>query len=180
MIQVLLFLALQAIANPPTATNPEIMPQVDAFAALDQQVCFSPDEACDEKLTKLIGLATRSIDLAIYDINLDPLVHQLLLLQKSAKVRLIVDQRQSKGQHSLVSTLVKAGAQIRFGHQRGIMHNKFVIVDEKIVETGSFNYTHHASNANQENQVYLMAPKIVMRYHERFERMWTQARPLKP
>jgi phosphatidylserine/phosphatidylglycerophosphate/cardiolipin synthase-like enzyme len=39
---------------------------------------------------------------------------------------------------------------LRFGHtSEGIMHNKFVIVDGKMIEIGSFNYTNHASKANQ-------------------------------
>ncbi len=144
------------------------------------EACFTPDEACDEKLVALIKNAKQSIDMAIYDINLDELVHQLLVQSKSIPVRLVVDRRQSKGQHSLVSLLIKGGVEVRFGHQRGIMHNKFTIVDESILELGSFNYTHHASRANQENQLYLSAPKIVERYRERFEKMWKRADPATP
>ena len=43
----------------------------------DQEVCFSPNERCDIKLTKFVESAKGSIDVAIYDINLDQLVHQL-------------------------------------------------------------------------------------------------------
>jgi phosphatidylserine/phosphatidylglycerophosphate/cardiolipin synthase-like enzyme len=139
---------------------------------VDQEVCFSPDEPCDIKLLKFVKSAQKSIEVAIYDINLDALVHELLAQSKRILVRFVVDRRQAKGDHSLVPLLIKAGAQVRYGHQRGIMHNKFVIVDGKMIETGSFNHTNHASRANNENQVYLANPAIVARYQQRFEKIW--------
>ncbi len=145
-------------------------------APKDQEICFSPDEHCDTKLIKFVSGANESIDLAVYDINLDQLVHQLLLQSRNVRVRIVVDRRQAKGDHSLVPLLIKAGAQIKYGHQRGIMHDKFTIVDGAMIETGSFNYTNHASVANQENQVYLANPLIVARFKTRFERMWETAR----
>jgi phosphatidylserine/phosphatidylglycerophosphate/cardiolipin synthase-like enzyme len=73
--------------------------------------------------------------------------------------------------------MIKAGAAVRFGRQRGIMHNKFAIVDGKMVELGSFNYTHHASRANSENQIYLSNPKVVARFQQRFDKIWASADP---
>ena len=70
--------------------------------------------------------------------------------------------------------LIKAGAKVRYGRQRGIMHHKFVIVDGKLLETGSFNFTNGAANSNQENQVYLATPKIVERFKKRFDQSWSE------
>jgi phosphatidylserine/phosphatidylglycerophosphate/cardiolipin synthase-like enzyme len=144
-------------------------------APKDEEACFSPDEPCDIKLLKFIDGARKSLDIAIYDINLDELVHHLLVKARSIPVRVVVDRKQAKGEHSLVPTLIKGGVQVRYGHQRGIMHNKFVIVDGERLELGSFNYTHHAAQANQENQVYLFKPGIVERYKKRFEKIWESA-----
>lgn len=144
-------------------------------APKDEEACFSPDEPCDIKLLKFIDSAQSSIDIAIYDINLDQLVHHLLVKAQKIPVRIVVDRRQAKGGHSLVPTLIKAGANVRYGHQRGIMHNKFVIVDGKMVEIGSFNYTNHATRSNQENQVYLTKSSVVERYKKRFEKIWAGA-----
>jgi phosphatidylserine/phosphatidylglycerophosphate/cardiolipin synthase-like enzyme len=146
-------------------------------APQDQEVCFSPDEPCDIKLIKFIESAQKTIDVAIYDLNLDQLAHQLLVASKKLKVRILVDRRQAKGPHSLVPLLIKAGAQVRYGRQRGIMHNKFAVVDGRMVELGSFNYTNHASRANNENQIYLANPAIVERYEKRFENIWAKGDP---
>lgn len=140
----------------------------------DLETCFSPDEPCDQKLIKFIDSATRSVDVAVYDINLDQLVHRLLVASRKIQVRIVVDRRQAKGEHSLVSTLLKGGARVRLGRQRGIMHNKFVIVDGKRVEIGSFNFTNGAAFKNNENQLYLANPEVVDRYRSRFEKLWSE------
>lgn len=149
--------------------------EITTAPPVDGEVCFSPDEPCDQKLIKFVKTAQRSIDVAIYDINLDQLIHELIVAARTKQVRVVVEYRQSKGGHSLVSTLVKAGVSVRKGKQRGIMHNKFVIIDGEKVETGSFNYTNHAREANQENQVYIFNPKTVARYVERYRKIWGTA-----
>ena len=145
-------------------------------APKDDEVCFSPDERCDLKLLKFIESAQKSIDIAIYDLNLDQIGHALLLKSKTIPVRIVFDMRQSKEKNSIVPMLIKAGLNLKIGHQRGIMHNKFAIVDGQRVETGSFNYTNHAYQANNENQVYLSTPAIVNRYKARFNTIWEEAK----
>ncbi|MGZ3699798.1 MAG: phospholipase D-like domain-containing protein, partial [Bdellovibrionota bacterium] len=93
---------------------------------------------------------------------------------KQIPVRIVVDRRQAKGSHSGVKTLLQGGIELKYGHQRGIMHNKFVIVDGRALETGSFNHTHHAATANNENQIYLFKSAIVSRYRKRFEKLWAE------
>jgi phosphatidylserine/phosphatidylglycerophosphate/cardiolipin synthase-like enzyme len=147
-------------------------------APKDFEVCFSPDEPCDLKLARFVRDAQKSLDIAIYDITLDQLVHEILVKSKKIPVRIVVDQRQSKGQHSLVRLLVKAGANIRYGRQRGIMHNKFIVRDGAMIETGSFNYSNNAYKNNHENQVYLAHPQVVERFSKRFDEIWTKAKEI--
>jgi len=142
------------------------------------EVCFSPDEGCDEKLAQFIASARNSLDIAVFDLTLDQIAHQILVQSRKIPVRVLVDRRQAKGKHSLVRLLIKGGVQVRLGYQRGIMHHKFAIVDGRAVETGSFNYTSGAARSNQENQVYLWTPEVVARYKNRFESSWREARPV--
>ena len=139
-------------------------------------VCFSPEEACDERLSAFIRSAKVSVDVAVFDINLDQVVHQILVQSKKIPVRVLVDRRQSRGRHSLVPLMIQAGAKVRTGYQRGIMHHKFVIVDGRRLMTGSFNFTNGAAFKNQENQVYLGSPSIVERFKRRFNQSWSEGR----
>ena len=141
----------------------------------DEDVCFSPDEPCDLKLIKLVDSAQSSVDIAIYDINLTELIQHIVAKAKTTQVRVVVDRRQASGSSSRVDELVSAGVALRYGHQRGIMHDKFIVVDRKVLELGSFNFTNHAARANQENQLYLTTPAIVGRYAARFEKIWASA-----
>ena len=171
----LMAIPLSTVVFAKEKTTVKVVTESLVNAPVDQETCFSPDEPCDVKLVKFIESAEKSIDLAVYDVTLDQVVHQILVKSKKMQVRIVVDRRQSKEKHSLVSTLIKGGANIRYGNQRGIMHDKFTIVDDKMIETGSFNYTNHATKSNQENQVYLSNSTIVERYRTRFDKIWSTA-----
>lgn len=156
----------------------------DAFVKtpVDLETCFSPDEPCEAKLVKFVDSARVSLDIAIFDINLGGLTNHIIQKAKSISVRMVVDRKQAKqDNHSAVAILIRAGIPIRFGAQRGIMHNKFVIVDGKtdhaMLETGSFNQTHGAAYSNNENQIYLANPKVLDRYKKRFEKIWAEGKP---
>jgi phosphatidylserine/phosphatidylglycerophosphate/cardiolipin synthase-like enzyme len=146
--------------------------QTNITTPVDQETCFSPEEPCDLKLLKFIESSEHSINVAIYSINLDNLVEALIEKSKKIKVRVVCDKLQASGATSKVLYLLENGVNIRYGRQKGIMHDKFVIVDESMIETGSFNYTNHAKTSNEENQVYLSGHSIVSRFQERFEKIW--------
>ena len=156
--------------NPPVRLFEEALTK----APLPDEVCFAPSEPCDLKLIKFVESANESLDIAIFDINLDSLVHAILIKSKKIKVRILVDRRQAKGAWSAVPLLLKANVDVKLGHQKGIMHNKFMVVDGKMLELGSFNYTNAAAFKNNENQVYLNNKAIVARYKARFEIMWSE------
>lgn len=157
------------------AIEPSPVPESSIQTPAAEEVCFSPDESCDKKLIKFIQSAKVSIDIAIFDINLEKLTNELIVQSKKIAVRILVDRRQSGGQYSLVKKLIDARLKVRIGHQKKLMHNKFVIVDGKMLETGSFNFTAGATLNNDENQVYLTSPLILDRYKAHFERLWDRS-----
>jgi len=166
---ILVFLSFPLFARESSFTDllaPKVTPPGD------NETCFSPDEPCAAKLDRFMQSAEKTLDIAIYSINLENVVDTLIKKNDKTKIRIVVDKVQAHGAKSRVRQLLEGGVNVRYGKQKGIMHNKFVIVDHRMLETGSFNYTNHASIANQENQIYLANPQIVMRYVERFEWIW--------
>lgn len=147
-------------------------------APQDQEICFSPDEQCDQKLINFMRTAKKSLDIAIFDLTLDGIVDQIKKMDKRVTVRIVCDKRQAGGKSSQIKDLAALGLQVKYGVQRGIMHNKFTIVDSKMVETGSYNYSQNATDNNHENQIYLSNQKVVTRYSEEFERMWADGVPV--
>src|SRR5207244_13457518 len=78
-------------------------------------------------------------------------------INRGVKVALVMDRSETKGpQASLHDELEKAGTAIRLiSPPGGIMHDKFIVVDAKNVEWGSYNYTGRAENSNYENATFL-------------------------
>lgn len=55
--------------------------------------------------------------------------------------------------------------------EHGFMHHKFCIVDDKIVITGSYNWTYYAENRNIENIVISDVSSLIREYKEEFSRL---------
>lgn len=144
-----------------------------AGAIQNLQTCFSPRENCDDVIVDYIKTATKTVDMAIFSLALDD-IHTALLQakKKGVKIRIVADRDQALGDHSQIPEMISAGFDIRYGSQKGLMHNKFTIVDGQWVETGSYNYSYSASSLNAENQIYLNDAKVVSRYMEDFENLW--------
>lgn len=140
-------------------------------APKDNEACFSPDQNCDEKLKKFILSAKESLDVAIFEVNDQKIIDAII--DQSFKVkRQTSDQQKITNKPEALAQFKKNKMFVRVGKQKGIMHNKFVIVDGKRLETGSFNFTNGAANSNQENQLYLATPSIIEQYKTRFQLMW--------
>lgn len=57
------------------------------------------------------------------------------------------------------------------GSRGGIMHNKFCVIDNQIVITGSYNWTKNAETRNDENVTILKDPKSATKYSLEFKRL---------
>jgi len=56
-----------------------------------------------------------------------------------------------------------------------LMHHKFMVIDGKIVVTGSYNWSYGAEERNDENLVVISSPDIAKLYEAEFNRIWRQA-----
>jgi phosphatidylserine/phosphatidylglycerophosphate/cardiolipin synthase-like enzyme len=55
------------------------------------------------------------------------------------------------------------------------MHNKFVIVDDTKLITGSCNFTNDAENKNCENVIVTDIPELVAAYVKEFDKLWAMS-----
>ena len=54
------------------------------------------------------------------------------------------------------------------------MHNKYAIIDESVIVTGSFNWTTQAINNNQENLLFYEDKEIAAQYLKEFNKLWNE------
>jgi phosphatidylserine/phosphatidylglycerophosphate/cardiolipin synthase-like enzyme len=56
------------------------------------------------------------------------------------------------------------------------MHNKFAVIDNKVLITGSFNWTATAQEKNQENLLIIKDTSLIKDFSARFEMLWEKGR----
>lgn len=140
--------------------------------------CFSPRGRCHETVVEQIGHAQGTLRVAIYSLTHPEIVDALLAAHgRGVEVWVIVDRVQAKGRASLVGRLKEAGIPVRQNRHRGLMHHKFLVVDDQNLLTGSFNFSVGAATRNDENLVVLAEePEVIQAYTEYFDQLWENRR----
>ena len=72
--------------------------------------------------------------------------------------------------------LAACNVDVRTDAHYAIMHDKFIVVDGRHVETGSFNYTYAASARNAENAIVVWNnTAMAQKYQTEFDRLFGEA-----
>jgi len=91
---------------------------------------------------------------------------------KGVDIKIYLDRSQVKAKYSRSRYFVNNGIEVRVSSNSYIMHNKFAIIDDKIVITGSYNWTASAGERNDENLLVIDDDYIVERYQDQFNNLW--------
>lgn len=142
----------------------------------DVEVGFSPGMTANQIVITAIEEAETSIDIAAYSFTNKPISLALVDAQnRGVNVRVLADKKSNGGKYTAVTYLVNHRVPVRLNDKYAIMHNKFMIVDGRSVETGSFNYTQSAVSRNAENVIYFRnRPDIAEKYIREFNRLWRE------
>ena len=92
-------------------------------------------------------------------------------------VRGVFDESQAKGNlGGEYERLLENGLNVRLdGNPRG-MHHKVILIDDRIVITGSYNFSNNAKTRNDENTLIVYSAEIAALYRQEFERVWREAK----
>ena len=94
-------------------------------------------------------------------------------MEQTVKVRLYLDKDQVDYQYSQSRFLVQKGIKTRISSNNYIMHHKFAIIDNRILLTGSYNWTFSANHRNDENLMVIDDPEIIEIFQNQFVNLWT-------
>jgi phosphatidylserine/phosphatidylglycerophosphate/cardiolipin synthase-like enzyme len=147
-------------------------------AAPATEVYFSPNGGVRNRLVRAIEGSRRSIDIAVYNLTARELAEALHAAKaRGVLVRVVVDRERFESGLSSLRGLRRDGIAVRsLGiPEQSLMHHKFAIFDDRLVATGSYNWTNSAEQANSENLVLLDEPEVVQRFQEEFRRLWREA-----
>jgi phosphatidylserine/phosphatidylglycerophosphate/cardiolipin synthase-like enzyme len=127
----------------------------------------------EEGLIKVINSAQRSLDIAIYELNLDEIGNAILAARdRGVTVRMVTDTDELEELETLIR-LEEEGVPIVPDDRNPIMHNKFVVVDGQAVWTGSWNFTSNDTFRNNNHGIYIQSPQLAQNYAAEFEEMFT-------
>ncbi|HWP23528.1 MAG TPA: phospholipase D family protein [Candidatus Binatia bacterium] len=156
-----------------------------AFAAeMVVQACFSPQGNCSAHILREIDGAKKELLVAVYAFTNDELAQALVRAKKrGVAVQVVVDREfdlaneNSKGKFLEAQKIplrrvsgAKAKSQER---DAGLMHQKFAVIDRRVILTGSYNWTRSADLWNDENLLLFRdAGPLAEEYRNAFFRLW--------
>ena len=132
--------------------------------AKEPVVYFCPEDDCASHLTEFINSANSYVYCAFYDLRLKNVISALAKKSHSIPVKVVIDGNNNKSQIE--------GKNVIFDTSRQLSHNKFCVVDDKKVWTGSFNPTERDNEKNNNNVIVIYSKYLAQNYKEEFNELW--------
>lgn len=145
-------------------------------------VGFSPNGQAESLVLGAIQGAENSIFVAAYTFTSKPVAEALLCAhRRGVLVYLVVDAKSNGQRYTAATYLANQGVLVRLNASYAIMHNKFMVIDGKQVQTGSFNYSSAAAIRNAENVLLINGLyELAEQYLNEWYRLWNEGIPLEP
>ena len=144
------------------------------------EAVFARTHSIAEVIEDLLSTTSRSIDAALHRFNSQRLAKALVEAhQRGVQIRLMTDRSKFGESAATQRLLSSSGFSVRVGAGRegndSKMHHKFVVLDARLVITGSYNWTFASEERNHENVVLLRDPLVVETYIREFEALWEES-----
>jgi phosphatidylserine/phosphatidylglycerophosphate/cardiolipin synthase-like enzyme len=142
------------------------------------EIYFSPEDKAAGRILELLQGAQESINFLAYSFTSNDIGEAIMeRAQAGVRVAGVMDDGQVKSSKGTeYDPFKQAGLDVRLdGNLDGLMHHKVIIIDQKIVITGSYNFTASAEQTNDENVVIIFSPEVAAQYTEEFQRVYEQA-----
>ncbi len=138
----------------PCAIAYSLLKDSNSEAIPDPEIYFCPIDDCASKLAEAIMESEESVDCAFYDLNHEKVINAL----KSTNSRLVLnDDSKYPGKKD---------------DDSGLMHNKFCVIDKRMIVTGSFNPTRNDNERNNNNIIIIRSELLAENYEKELEELW--------
>ncbi|MFI5347818.1 MAG: phospholipase D-like domain-containing protein [Elusimicrobiota bacterium] len=180
---------------PAPAPNPVVLPPATTLTYRGRQYptsSFRPYEPVAEHVVAAIDAAQKTLRISIYQFEQQSVLDALVRAKKrGVKVEVVLDRSHvyttgtsheggPRRPRPMVVELVKSGFDLLLlkGQGSGIMHNKFLIVDDELLEGGSYNYTDQSESDHYENAYFTLEKERVALYLRYWKYMRDNAEPV--
>jgi phosphatidylserine/phosphatidylglycerophosphate/cardiolipin synthase-like enzyme len=158
--------------------------QAVASAEMVVQACFSPHERCSAHIRRELDQAKTEILIAVYAFTSDDLAAAVARARdRGVTVQIVVDREFDAANEKSKARFLEgrriplrriSGTKSNTAEKEsGLMHQKFAVIDRRLVFTGSYNWTHSADRLNDENLLLFRdAGQLAEEYRRAFFRLW--------
>jgi phosphatidylserine/phosphatidylglycerophosphate/cardiolipin synthase-like enzyme len=139
---------------------------------------FAPEDGVLDRILELLEGAGESIRFMAFSFTDDRLGEVLKQQSKTGiEVQGVFEARGSDTEYSEYGRLSRARPplDVLIDGNPYILHHKVMIVDDKIVILGSFNFSESANELNDENVLIIHDDDVAALYRDEFERVYRQA-----
>ncbi len=171
-----------ALAQPSPTTDAAVVPEspsVPVSVPMTQiRAYFTPGHTVETAITDEIDAAQNTIRVQAYSFT-NPLIVQALADARLRGVDVIVVlDKSNRTQRSSVAELAqRAGIPTLIDDRHAIAHNKIMIIDDRIVITGSYNFSRAAEKSNAENLVIIESAPIARKYQQNWQKHHQHSKP---
>jgi len=140
-------------------------------------VFTSEDPALENAIVPIVKSATRSVRFLTFSFTDYPLADAMSQRAKEGvDVAGVFETVGSETEAAELKTLMCRKVPVKQDGNPGFLHHKVIVVDERIVITGSMNYSTNAEENNDENVIIIDNAEIARLYIQEFERVWSLAK----
>ena len=172
------FLILAAVVLFQTDRINPSAPQTKALAPV-WQVYFSPWGGATNAIIEALDYARISILEQAYSFTSECIAQALARAHaRGVQVQVLLDKSQRIQKYTVVDLLNRANIPTLIDADHAIAHNKVMVIDNRIVITGSFNFTKAAEERNAENLLVISDDDLADRYaqnwraHQAHSQLW--------
>ena len=158
-----LFLAEASVtANAPPAPT---VPQSSPAPTPSTYTCFTPGMPCGDLVINAIAHTQHQILVQSYSFTNHEIAAALIAAaQRGVEVRVIVDRQHAFERGGVMPELAETGIPVLVDSVAGLAHSKVMIFDQRVVITGSYNFTASAEHRNVENLVTIIDSNVAAQY----------------
>lgn len=136
---------------------------------------FCPEDCTFERgggiyrAIELVKSAEKSVKVAAFSLTHEGFADELVKASiRGINVSIVIETKQRNVMESQYERLKDFGLDIKVDGNKYNMHNKFIIIDNEIVVTGSPNFTFSGNNKNDENMVIVFNDDLAHKFAREF------------
>jgi phosphatidylserine/phosphatidylglycerophosphate/cardiolipin synthase-like enzyme len=142
-------------------------------------VYFSPNGGCTAAIIREIEKSSKCVYVMAAQFTYSPIAKALIAAKvRGVDVQVVIDQDKNEGDKSEAERLVAGHVPTFTDARHHTAHNKVMIIDHRLIFTGSFNLTRDSETENAENLLMIEGKsKLVSAYEANFKEHLSHSTP---